>query len=252
MTPHSYLVNEIFLAPQGEGIRAGTLNVFLRLSKCNMRCAMEPGEKSPGGFDCDTEFESGIRMTAEQIVEELLRLWPAVPAPGGSRRLLGEPWVIVTGGEPALQLDVALCDALHAMGFLIAVETNGSLLLPTTTTGAHGWSIERRWEDVQENLGKSPDAVEMMLREFAVDWITVSPKVAEHAVRQLWAHELRYVRGRGQGVPQPAALALHRLISPAFNGLDVDAGAVDWCLRLVRESPDWRLSAQLHKVWGSR
>jgi organic radical activating enzyme len=249
------MVNEVFLSHQGEGIRAGTLNVFLRLSKCNMRCAVQPGPRSPGGFDCDTEFESGRWLTVDEVVRQVVELWPSAQV-GGDRVLRGEPWVVVTGGEPALQLDLALCDALHAAGFRIAVETNGSLFLPLRRFPDREYyekGMRGYWEALERESVTDPRGVlEHALSLFAVDWITVSPKVAEHAVRQLWAHELKYVRGHGQAVPTPAARALHRLISPAFSGLEPDPAAVAWCAELARENPEWRLTVQLHKLWKVR
>src|SRR6185295_6932570 len=109
-----YRVNEIFYSLQGEGVRAGTPNLFLRFSRCNLECRVETH-----GFDCDTEFESGRWMTLEEIAAELRQLSPDCD------------WVILTGGEPALQTDAELIDGLHAAGFKLAIETNGSLeLLP--------------------------------------------------------------------------------------------------------------------------
>lgn len=128
----SYLVNEIFYSLQGEGVRAGTPNLFLRFSKCNLACA-----KETHGFDCDTEFVSGRSLTQEKIVGELRRLSTTCE------------WVVLTGGEPALQLDRELIDTLHDAGYKLAIETNGSFELPS-----------------------------------GLDWITVSPKMAEHAIRQ--------------------------------------------------------------------
>lgn len=210
-----YVVNEIFWSPQGEGMRAGQMSVFVRFTGCNLRCRIEEAEDSPGGFDCDTEFVSGRKLCAAEIVDE-------------ARTLVGKPqawydaghkaWVVFSGGEPALQIDRELVDALHAAGFLCAVETNGS-------------------KDVS-GLG--------------LDWITVSPKVAEHAVRQLTADEVKYVRGHGQAVPKPACKATHQLVSPAFDGWTLDPRAVEWCLRLIKENPEWRLSMQQHKAWSVR
>ena len=195
-----YLVNEIFYSLQGEGVRAGTPNLFLRLAKCNLACTVETH-----GFDCDTEFESGRRLTLEEIVAEFRQL----SADCG--------WVILTGGEPALQADRELIDGLHAAGYKLAIETNGSFELPE-----------------------------------GIDWITVSPKVAEHAVRQKRANEVKYVRGHGQGIPRTAVEADHYLISPAFDGAEVDPRTLDWCIRLCRDNPPWRLSVQQHKLWKVR
>jgi 7-carboxy-7-deazaguanine synthase len=195
-----YLVNEIFYSLQGEGVRAGTPNFFLRLAKCNLACKVETH-----GFDCDTEFESGRWMTLPEILEELRQLSEKCD------------WIVLTGGEPALQVDREMIDALHAAGYKLAIETNGSVELPA-----------------------------------GIDWITVSPKVAEHAIRQRKAHEVKYVRGYGQAVPRTEVEAEHFLISPAFDGEQLDPRTLDWCIRLCRENPPWRLSVQQHKAWKVR
>lgn len=234
---HRYQVNEIFYSVQGEGMRAGEASVFVRLSKCNMRCAIEPGPKSPGGFDCDTEFESGTQMTSLEIRNAAAQT--VCDAVGGGLLPDGPRWVIFTGGEPALQLDVPLLEDFRRDGWKIAVETNGSIELPRAPLPP-----SFQWDD----------AVTHCLSYYALfDWIVVSPKVAEHAVRQPVAHELRYVRGDGQGIPQPKCRAVHKLISPAFLGDQVDQRAVAWCQRLVLANPTWRLSVQLHKsIWRAR
>jgi organic radical activating enzyme len=171
---------------------------------------MEAAADSPGGFDCDTEFASGRKMTGAEIVTEAIRTVVNMNA--------CDPWVVFTGGEPALQVDDELVQLFHDAGFRCAIETNGS-------------------KDVSD-LG--------------LDWITVSPKVAEHAVRQLHADEVKYVRGHGQGHPKPACNATYRLISPAFNGTEPDPDALAWCVQLIKENPEWRLSIQLHKYWKVR
>ena len=195
-----YLVNEIFYSLQGEGVRAGTPNLFLRFSRCNLACKAETH-----GFDCDTEFESGRWLTLPEILAEFQELTRSCQ------------WVILTGGEPALQADRELIDALHEAGYRLAIETNGSFPLPE-----------------------------------GIDWITVSPKVAEHAIRQRQAHEVKYVRGHGQAIPKTVVEAEHYLISPAFEGAEVDPRTLDWCIRLCRENPPWRLSVQQHKLWRVR
>ena len=203
-----YAVNEMFFSLQGEGARAGTPNIFVRFSGCNMRCDVSPGEKSPGGFACDTEFESGRAMTGPQIVAGALKLAPKAGV-----------GVIFTGGEPALQLDKALVDSLRKAGFgPLCIETNGTI-------------------DVAP-LG--------------LDWISLSPKVAEHAVRVKSCDEIRYVRGNGQGIPRPSAKAIRKFISPAFSGDVLDAETLRWCVGLVKAHPDWALSVQQHKTWGIR
>lgn len=118
MPQGKYRINEIFYSLQGEGVRAGTPNVFIRFSGCNMQCAKEPGEKSPGGFDCDTEFESGTWMDAQEILRAARDLAPTCRA------------VIWTGGEPGLQLDQPLVDLFKTEKHFQAIETNGSVQLP--------------------------------------------------------------------------------------------------------------------------
>lgn len=205
----SYTVNEVYLSVQGEGMRAGERSIFLRFTGCNMRCSVEPGPKSPGGFDCDTEFESGRHLSLAELVEQVRRE-SVYEIEGVGAGFCS--WVVVTGGEPGLQIDSALIDALHRLGFKIAVETNGSIRLPD-----------------------------------GLDWITVSPKVAEHCIRQLTATEVKYVRGYGQALPKTDIVAQHYLISPAFSGMEVDRGALEWCKELVKGTK-WKLSLQEHKL----
>ena len=191
-----YTVNEIFYSIQGEGVRAGTANVFVRFSGCNQTCKVETH-----GFDCDTEFASGRKLTALEIVQEAQRLSHDCS------------WLVLTGGEPGLQMDDAMLTTFRNEGYSIAVETNGSVALNAAL----------------------------------LDWITVSPKVAEHAIRQKTAHEVKYVRGYGQAIPKTVVEAPNRLISPAFRGLDTDTEALHWCIQLVKDNPAWRLSCQQHK-----
>ncbi len=210
-----YLINEMFSSLQGEGVRAGTANVFVRFTGCNLRCAQEPGPRSPGGFDCDTEFESGVRMTAEEVHARAVALMAGGPDRGND--LSGNRWMVLTGGEPGLQVDEEFIDQMHAGGWMLAIETNGSVALPD-----------------------------------GLDWITVSPKVAEHAICQRTADEVKYVRGHGQAIPNTVVEADYYLISPAFSGVNIDRDALDWCIRLVKEKPEWRLSLQQHKTWQVR
>lgn len=201
MMDKTYQINEIFFSLQGEGIRAGTANVFVRFSACNQTCKVETH-----GFDCDTEFRSGRKLTLDEILTEIRNLTPDVK------------WLILTGGEPGLQVDAAFMEYFHSEGYKMAMETNGSI-------------------DVSA-LG--------------LDWVTVSPKVAEHCIRQLTAHEVKYVRAHGQGIPRTAVKAEHHLVSPAFDGPGLDPIHLAWCITLCKTNPDWRLSVQQHKLWRVR
>lgn len=206
MSEKRYMVNEIFYSIQGEGARAGTPNVFVRFTGCNMRCDIKQGPKSPGGFKCDTEFASGTGMTDEEIFE-------AAQHVGGRCKC-----VIFTGGEPLLQLDRALVKMFRLDDWYTAIETNGT---------------------------QSVDGLE-------IDWVVLSPKVAEHAVALKKVNELRYVRSVGQGIPRPSAEANVKCISPAFTGGKLSSATYAWCEKLVKENPGWQLSIQIHNLLGIR
>lgn len=218
--PKTYQVNEVFYSLQGEGVRAGTANVFIRFSGCNLACSMEPGQRSPGGFDCDTEFTSGRKVTLDELMEWVLTSHEMITtekSEGDRKWALEDPWLILTGGEPGLQVDREFIDYWHNKAFRLAIETNGTLVLPD-----------------------------------GIDWITLSPKVAEHAVKQLWANELKYVRGYGQAIPRPAAIADHYIISPAFDAMSIHPKTLEWCIKLCLQNPQWRLSLQTHKLMKVR
>jgi len=200
-----YAINEVFYSLQGEGIRAGTSNVFIRFSGCNLKCDIKESEVSPGGFKCDTEFVSSVSLTSDELYDLVVKV-------GGECKS-----IIFTGGEPTLQLDSMLVSHFKKEGYYVAIETNGS-------------------KKVVNGL----------------DWVTVSPKVAEHAIEQVFANEVKYVRGYGQGIPKTVVLADHYLISPAFDGSILDTGVLEWCIKLVKENPPWRLSVQQHKSWVVR
>jgi organic radical activating enzyme len=213
-----YQVNECFSSLQGEGIRAGTANVFVRFTGCNLKCELKAGPQSPGGFDCDTEFASGRKVTLDQLHEWICK---QVEITGGAN----PKYLILTGGEPGLQVDEEFCCFFHDLGYKLAIETNGTV-------------------DIAGTLG--------MKNRTGIDWVTMSPKVAEHAVKCFKVDELKYVRGFGQGIPKPVAKADHYLISPAADGNNIHPDTLAWCTKLVLDNPSWRLSCQLHKLWRIR
>lgn len=191
-------VNEIFYSLQGEGYHSGTPAVFVRFSGCNLRCPF-----------CDTAHERGIEMSEEEIVSEVVKYSAGL--------------VVVTGGEPALQLTPSLVDALHAVGRRVAVETNGTIAL----TGN-------------------------------VDWITLSPKdtwLGEVAVPILVkADELKVVFD-GEHEPQAYSniAVSHRFLQPCDTG-DVERNAeiVQATIEYIKKNPAWRLSMQIHKILNIR
>jgi 7-carboxy-7-deazaguanine synthase len=206
----SYAVKEIFLTLQGEGAQAGRRAVFLRFSGCNLWTGREQDRASAQCTFCDTDFvgmdgKNGGRFAdAEALADRVAEIWA-----GRDLRL-----VVITGGEPLLQLDAPLIDALHARGFEIAVETNGTLAAPPS-----------------------------------IDWICVSPK-AGNAIVQRSGNELKLVWPQ-QGIDPAELLALdfeHFLIQPR-DGADREqalGAAIDYVMR----HPRWRLSLQTHKLLG--
>ncbi len=197
-----YLVNEIFYTLQGEGALSGMGMVFLRFSECNLRCTVKNA-----GFDCDTEFASSRELGLAEIKAELAKYQDK------------SAWVLLTGGEPALQINAELIDLLKELNFKIAIETNGTIALPA-----------------------------------GIDWISISPKSAEHTLRQRSANEIKYVRSQGMALPEPTISADYFFISPAFQPdgslLKED---LNYCVNLVKESQGrWRLSVQSHKLLGLR
>ena len=191
-------ISEIFYSLQGEGARAGTPNIFVRLQGCKAKHACYAL-----GIKCDTEFESGSEWTLEELKKELERY----PAPN----------IIWTGGEPLDQLTDEIVD--YFKEFYQAVETSG--------------------------LHKPPAGI---------DFICISPKVAEHVIKKNFegveVHELRYVRHKGQEIPQPSINAENYYISPHSYGWDLNFENVRHCINLVKENPKWKLSLQQHKIWN--
>lgn len=192
-----YLVNETFYSIQGEGKLAGTPMVFVRFSQCNLRCTIKNV-----GFDCDTEFMSYRECSLQEIVQEVAKLNP------------NKGWLLFTGGEPGLQVDLPLIDALKTAGWKLAIETNGTIKLPA-----------------------------------GIDWICVSPKSADHTLRQLDANEVKYVRAHGMSIPSPCIKADNYLISPAFQpDGSLRQEDLQWCIDLVKAHPQkWQLGMQYHK-----
>ena len=207
----SYAVKEAFLTLQGEGVQAGSRAVFLRFAGCNLWSGREADRAEAQCRFCDTDFVGtdgpggGKFGAADALADHVEQLW----GEGRDRRL-----VVVTGGEPMLQLDAALLDALHARGFRVAAESNGTL--PALA---------------------------------GLDWLCVSPKAGTQVVQRS-GDELKLVWPQ-QGI-DPAELESwdfdHLLVQP----MDCAEGeaAVAAAIALAMARPRWRLSLQAHKVVG--
>jgi 7-carboxy-7-deazaguanine synthase (Cx14CxxC type) len=209
----SYAVKEIFLTLQGEGAHAGRAAVFCRFAGCNLWSGREEDRASTTCRFCDTDFVGtdgtlGNRyVSAEELADMIARQWTGDDC---------NRYVVLTGGEPLLQVDAPLIAALHARGFAVAVETNGTIEAPE-----------------------------------GLDWICVSPKAGATLVQRR-GHELKLVYPQAGAEPENfIGLAFERFSLQPMDGPDVvenAARAVDYCLR----HPQWRLSVQTHKSLGIR
>jgi len=209
----TYAVKEAFLTLQGEGMQAGSRAVFLRFAGCNLWTGREEDRRKAVCQFCDTDFVGtdgaggGKFADADLLARHVTALWGE-----GAERLL----VVVTGGEPMLQLDAALVDALHAEGFRIAVESNGTI---AATPG--------------------------------IDWLCISPKAGSDIVQRS-GDELKLVWP--QAGLDPAAIEdwdfAHFLVQP-MDCEDREA-AMAVAIALAMERPRWRLTLQAHKIVGLR
>ncbi|WP_022723812.1 7-carboxy-7-deazaguanine synthase [Rhodopseudomonas sp. B29] len=209
----SYAVKEIFLTLQGEGAHAGRAAVFCRFSGCNLWTGREQDRVSAVCKFCDTDFVGtdgtlgGRYASADQLADTIAAQWT-----GGA----DDRYVVITGGEPLLQLDAELIAALHGRGFAIGVETNGTIVPPE-----------------------------------GIDWLCVSPKAGAE-LRVSGGDELKLVYPQDGAMPdQFERLGFARFSLQPMDGPDVHDNttrAIAYCL----SHPQWRLSLQTHKTLGIR
>jgi len=209
----SYAVKEIFYTLQGEGALTGRPAVFCRFAGCNLWSGREEDRAAAACPFCDTEFvgtdgtEGGRYADAQALADKIASLWPA-----GWR----DRFVVCTGGEPLLQLDAALIEAIHAKGFEVAVETNGTIALPAE-----------------------------------LDWVCVSPKAGNDLVVKS-GDELKIVLPQQGLDPRDFAdLDFRRFSVQPMDGPDL-AGNTELAVRFCLDHPKWQLSLQTHKVTGIR
>ena len=209
----TYSVKEAYFTLQGEGAQTGRAAVFLRFTGCNLWNGLERDRASAVCNFCDTDFVGmdgpggGQFSSSSSLAEHVSKIWGNRP---------GNPYVVCTGGEPLLQLDAPLIDALHQAGLEIGVETNGTL--------------------------DAPDGL---------DWICVSPK-ANAPLKQVSGHELKLVYPQSEPEAQPEAFAgldfQHFFLQPkddSNQAANIEAAA-QYCMK----HSQWRLSLQTHKLIG--
>lgn len=204
----TYSVKEIFYTLQGEGANAGRPAVFCRFSGCNLWTGREADRAEAVCQFCDTDFvgtdgeNGGKYRTPAELVARVVGLWPE----GEAHR-----FIVCTGGEPLLQLDRALIDALHDADFTIAIETNGTMPVPE-----------------------------------GIDWVCVSPKMGSTLVVTRGDELKVVIPQQDQALAQYTALDFTYFLVQPMDGPSRDLNtrlAIDWCKR----HPTWRLSMQTHK-----
>jgi 7-carboxy-7-deazaguanine synthase len=217
-----YIVKEIFYTLQGEGAHAGRPAVFCRFARCNLWSGREGDRATATCNFCDTDFigtdgpGGGRFATAEKLAGAVAQRWPQTPV--SERRddpdQRAKPYVVCTGGEPLLQLDEAAVDALHARGFEVAVETNGTRMPPR-----------------------------------GIDWLCVSPKAGAPLALSS-GHELKLVFPQAGAPPESFAhLDFLRFYLQPMDGPERDRNT-QLALRYCLDHPQWRLSLQTHKLLG--
>ena len=194
-----YLVNEIFLSLQGEGYWTGTPMVFLRFSGCNLRCPF-----------CDTDHSTSTPYALDALLAAVSEV-----ASAPVRR------VCITGGEPALQVDAALVDALHEAGFAVHIETNGTRPLPS-----------------------------------GIDWVTFSPKsdfveAPSPAIEAADEIKIVFIPGETDADRWLAFPARHHFLQPCFSS-ETGSSNVSETVTYILAHPSWRLSLQTHRLLGIR
>jgi 7-carboxy-7-deazaguanine synthase (Cx14CxxC type) len=205
----TYSVKEIFYTLQGEGTHAGRPAVFCRFSGCNLWSGREADRANAICRFCDTDFvgtdgERGGKYDAASLAKTIASLWPTL--------YTASKFVVFTGGEPLLQLDKDLIDSMHAIGFTIAIESNGTIDVPA-----------------------------------GVDWVCISPKVgSELKVRK--GNELKVVIPQeGQQIADYEGMDFEHFYLQPMDGPDA-ARNTRMAIELCKANPKWKLSIQTHKL----
>lgn len=210
----TYSVKEIFYTLQGEGLHAGRPAVFCRFAGCNLWTGREEDRATAVCKFCDTDFVGtngtlgGKYSSATDLANKISSQWPSTSHE--------HRFVVLTGGEPLLQVDPELIEALHSVQFQIAVETNGTIKAPS-----------------------------------GIDWICMSPKAGSH-VEQTHGHELKLVFPQdGLLPPSVEHLAFQHFLLQPMDGPSRETHT-NAALAYCKEHPQWRLSVQMHKMLGIR
>ena len=229
----SYRVNHIFYSLQGEGHNTGRAAVFVRFAGCNLRCPF-----------CDTEFDTYTEMTAEAILSYITSLVPPhtpsatfLPSRGGTGGWGSNPLIVLTGGEPTLQVDVAFVDLLHNAGYEVAMESNGTQPAPMnldwlTVSPKSSNGMTRIHTERLE--GRLPDELKIVFDE------NTDPEAI-----------LLSVFSRVNPLPKTSCEKPLLYLQPCDTGdAQRNKAIIQACVDYIKQHPQWRLSLQTHKLIG--
>ena len=208
---NTYSIKEIYYTLQGEGVQTGRPAIFCRFSGCNLWSGLEQDRFNARCQFCDTDFigtngENGGKFAkAAEIVGLANKIWP---------RVSGKKFIVLTGGEPLLQINTSLISELHGSNFEIAVETNGTIPCPSE-----------------------------------IDWICVSPKAGTN-ILQKTGNELKVVYPQpGLDIPKLSTMSFEHFLIQPMDGVNIAANT-EASIRFCKKNPRWRLSLQTHKKIG--
>ena len=206
-----YTLKEIFYTIQGEGMHTGRPAVFLRFAGCNLWTGHEKHRMSAICKFCDTDFvgtdgENGGKYESQNLINVITSLWPSDTG--------CKPFLVLTGGEPAMQIDQELIDAFHLNGFEVSIETNGTMHLPT-----------------------------------GIDWVCVSPK-SDAPLLIIEGDELKLVYPQENALPEKFSnLKFKRFSLQPMDGPEVNKNTQE-VIHYCKSHPQWRVSLQTHKILG--
>ncbi|MCR4916110.1 MAG: 7-carboxy-7-deazaguanine synthase QueE [Prevotella sp.] len=225
---NSYRINNIFYSLQGEGRNTGRAAAFVRFAGCNLRCPF-----------CDTEFDSYREMTADEILQEIARLSSFTSPLSSFTSPLPSRFIVLTGGEPTLQVDEHFVDLLHQEGYEVAMESNGTRPAPRNLD----WltvspKVVDGGRSMVDGEGKAPDEIKIVFEENTAEMLSSPASPLSSLLSPLSSLP---------SLPSPPLLYLQ----PCDTGDSArNAFILQQCISYIKQHPQWRLSLQTHKLIG--
>jgi organic radical activating enzyme len=219
---NSYRINNIFYSLQGEGRNTGRAAAFVRFAGCNLRCPF-----------CDTEFDSYREMTADEILQEIAQLSSFHSPLSSLHSPLPSRFIVLTGGEPTLQVDEHFVDLLHQEGYEVAMESNGTRPAPRNLD----WltvspKVVDGGRSMVDGEGKAPDEIKIVFEENTAEMLSSPASPLSSLLSPLPSPPLLYLQPCDTGDSARNAFILQQ------------------CISYIKQHPQWRLSLQTHKLIG--